>query len=315
MFASRVRVIDSHTEGEPTRVLIEGAPDLGNGSMAERLEVLRTQHDSLRSGVVCEPRGSDVVVGALLQQPVDPTCAAGVIFFNDVGYLGMCGHGTIGLVRTLAHMGRIAPGVHRLETPVGVVSACLHDDGSVTVSNVPAYRFAAQVTIDVPELGPVSGDIAWGGNWFFLVGNPPFPLERTNTARLLSATISIRSALRAAGITGKDGAEIDHVELFSAPKGAANSARNFVLCPGSAFDRSPCGTGTSAKMACLFADGKLKPGESWRQEGILDTVFEGSIQQGADGELLPTIRGRAWITGESTLYFGEDDPFAAGFHF
>lgn len=315
MLPPTAHVIDSHTEGEPTRVVVAGAPDLGTGSMAERLQLLRTQYDALRSGVVCEPRGSDVVVGALLQTPVDPACAAGVIFFNDVGYLGMCGHGTIGLVRTLAHMGRIQPGVHHIETPVGVVSACLHEDASVTVNNVAAYRYQSRVAVEVPTLGQLTGDIAWGGNWFFLIGDHPFSLERSNAAQLLSATIAIRTALRQAGVTGEGGAEIDHIELFAPPKNAQNSARNFVLCPGSAFDRSPCGTGTSAKMACLHAEGKLTSGEVWRQEGILDTVFEGSLRQTPEGLLMPAIRGRAWITAESDLHFASDDPFSAGFHF
>lgn len=310
----QVRVIDSHTEGEPTRVVVAGAPDLGAGSMADRLRHLRQHHDGWRAGVVCEPRGSDVVVGALLQTPVNPEASAGVIFFNDVGYLGMCGHGTIGLVRTLAHMGRLAVGLHVIETPVGDVSACLHKDGSVSVTNVPSYRYRAAVPVEIPGVGRLTGDIAWGGNWFFLVGDHPFSLEKRHTAELLTATIAIRSALRASGITGEEGAEIDHVELFAAPRDARNGSRNFVLCPGAAFDRSPCGTGTSAKMACLYADGKLAAGASWRQEGILGTVFEGTVALAGEA-LVPTIRGRAWITGEALLHFAEDDPFAGGIHF
>lgn len=315
MHGRAARVIDSHTEGEPTRVVVDGGPDLGSGSMADRLHLFRSQHDAFRSGVVCEPRGSDVVVGALLQKPQDPRCAAGVIFFNDVGYLGMCGHGTIGVVRTLAHMGLIGPGLHRIETPVGIVSASLEEDASVKVNNVASFRFRSEVAVQVPGLGRLTGDIAWGGNWFFLVGEHPFSLQRTNSAELLAATTSIRAALHSAGITGENGAEIDHIELFGVPRDPANSSRNFVLCPGSAFDRSPCGTGTSAKMACLYAEGKLRPGEIWRQEGILDTVFEGSLEQMPDGALMPTIRGRAWITAESVLHFAEDDPFRAGFRF
>jgi 4-hydroxyproline epimerase len=254
-------------------------------------------------------------VGALLVEPVQPDSAAGVIFFNDVGYLGMCGHGTIGVVTTLAHMGRIEPGEHRIETPVGVVSATLEADGRVTVANVPSYRYKVAVQVDVPGFGNFSGDIAWGGNWFFLVGDHGYKLTLGNRAQLVAAAAAIRAALFANAITGPDGEPIDHVEFFSAPHDAANSSRNFVLCPGSSFDRSPCGTGTSAKMACLYADGKLAEGEIWRQEGILGTVFEGCVEALPDGRVSPRIRGRAWITSEATLLFDATDPFSAGIRF
>lgn len=310
----RVRVLDSHTEGEPTRVVLEGGPDLGHGSLADRLRVFRTRHDRFRSGVSCEPRGSEVVVGALLCEPVNPKCATGVIFFNDVGYLGMCGHGTIGVVRSLAHLGRIEVGQHCIETPVGEVTAELLPDGSVSISNVLSYRYRRSVSVDVPRIGSVTGDIAWGGNWFFLVGDHRFDLKISRRSELVAATHSIRTALADAGITGKDGAAIDHIELFGEPENPENSSRNFVLCPGASFDRSPCGTGTSAKMACLYADGKLSEGQVWRQEGFLGTHFVGTIR--AQGEaVLPTIRGRAWITGESQLFFEQDDPFVDGIEF
>ena len=307
-------VVDSHTEGEPTRVVIAGGPDLGSGTLAERLEIFRERHDSFRAGVSCEPRGSEVVVGALLCEPSNPECAAGVIFFNDVGYLGMCGHGTIGVVRTLQHIGRIEPGVHRIETPVGEVGVELKADGCVAVSNVPSYRYRSGVSVDVPGIGILTGDIAWAGNWFFLIGDHSFELTLGRRTELIAATHAIRAALAANGITGADGAVIDHIELFGKPEHAENSSRNFVLCPGASFDRSPCGTGTSAKMACLYADGKLAEGQVWRQEGFLGTHFTGSIV--AQGEaVLPTIQGRAWITGEATLLFEADDPFAGGIGF
>jgi 4-hydroxyproline epimerase len=310
----RVKVLDSHTEGEPTRVVVEGGPDLGKGPLAERLEVFRARYDGFRSGVSCEPRGSEVVVGALLCEPLNPKCAAGVIFFNDVGYLGMCGHGTIGVVRSLAHMGRIQPGVHCIETPVGEVQVELLTDGSVSVSNVLSYRYGHAVCVDVPGIGRLAGDIAWAGNWFFLIGDHPFELKMCKREELIAATHAIRTALADAGITGKGGALIDHIELFGKPEDSENSSRNFVLCPGASFDRSPCGTGTSAKMACLYADGKLTEGQVWRQEGFLGTHFLGTIR--AQGEaVLPTIQGRAWITGESVLLFEHDDPFAGGIGF
>jgi len=310
-----VQIIDSHTEGEPTRVVIAGGPDLGDGSLTDRLERFSSEFDHFRSGIVCEPRGSEVMVGALLLKPVQPASSAAVIFFNDVGYLGMCGHGTIGVLTTLAHLGRAGLGVHNIETPVGTVQATLHDDGSVTVGNVPSFRYRANVEVDVPGHGVYTGDIAWGGNWFFLVSDPPVPLLIANRNELLAASIAIRAALHANGITGSDGAYIDHIEFFSAPENPANSSRNFVLCPGMSFDRSPCGTGTSAKMACLYDDGKLAPGVIWRQESILGTVFQGSVREGEDGEVNPSIRGRAWVTGESTLFFAGDDPFSQGIKF
>ncbi|MGF6776967.1 4-hydroxyproline epimerase [Paraburkholderia sp. GAS334] len=308
-----LNVIDSHTGGEPTRLVVSGGPDLGNGTLAERFDVLRTRFDDWRAGIVTEPRGSDVVVGALLCEPDDPESAAGVIFFNNVGYLGMCGHGTIGLVVSLAHMGRIGPGQHRIETPVGVVEATLNTDGSVSVRNVPAYRFRRAVTVDVPEYGPLTGDVAWGGNWFFLVADHGRTLVPANIAELTTFTSAIRDALVAANVTGADGALIDHIELFGPPSQTGNDSRSFVLCPGNAYDRSPCGTGTSAKVACLAADGKLAEGAVWRQESIIGSVFEASWRAGDNSiTVIPTITGHAHIMAEGKLCFDERDPFAWG---
>src|SRR3984885_1221236 len=258
---SGVTVIDSHTEGEPTRVVVAGGPDLGKGDLPTRLDCFKQKFDHFRSGVICEPRGSEVVVGALLCEPLRPASAAAVIFFNDVGYLGMCGHGTIGLVTTLAHMGRIRPGEHQIETPVGTVSTYLHDDGRVSVSNVSSYRFRASVPVNVPGYGRFTGDIAWAGNWFFLIEEHRFDLSLANRAELVNASTAIRSALIESGTTGEGGAPIDHIEFFAAPRSPRGSARNFVLCPGASFDRSPCGTGTSAKMACLYADVNVASGD------------------------------------------------------
>lgn len=310
-----VTVVDSHTEGEPTRVVLAGGPDLGSGDLRARADRLVGEFDTFRSGVICEPRGSEVVVGALLCEPVDASCAAGVIFFNDVGLLGMCGHGTIGLVTTLAHLGRIGPGHHRIETPVGTVSAQLHSDGRVSVANVPSYRYRAAVPVEVPGYGLLVGDIAWAGNWFFLIGNHPFEVSIRNRQELVAAATATRSALTRAQIAGEDGGVIDHIEFFAPPQTPRGSSRNFVLCPGASFDRSPCGTGTSAKMACLYADGKLKPGDLWVQEGILGTSFEGVIAEASDGRIHPVITGRAWITAESSLRFQNGDPFAGGIVF
>jgi 4-hydroxyproline epimerase len=306
----RVRVIDSHTGGEPTRVVIEGGPEL-SGPISERARALREHHDRFRSAVVNEPRGSEVLVGALLSQPTDPTCSAGVVFFNNVGTLGMCGHGTIGLMVTLHWLDRAQPGIHRIETPVGVVTAELHDANTVSVQNVPSYRLARAVTVDVPGHGSVTGDVAWGGNWFFLVENHGQALEMRNVAALTDFTARVRQALERAGVRGAQGALIDHIELFDESPRADADSRNFVLCPGLAYDRSPCGTGTSAKLACLHADGKLREGELWRQESITGSVFECSFQLSGQ-QVLPTIRGTAWLTGDNTLFLDPRDPHCWG---
>ncbi len=307
----KIKVIDSHTGGEPTRLVVSGGPDLGNASLADRLERFRKHHDDFRSAVVNEPRGSDVIVGALLCEPVDSSCAVGVIFFNNVGYLGMCGHGTIGLVATLAYMGHVTPGEHKIETPVGVVSAILHENGEVTVNNVPSYRKAADVKVQVPGYGEVSGDVAWGGNWFFLVRHHDMQLELTNVDQLTAFTWAIRLALRENAITGDQGKEIDHVELYGPSKIPGVNSKNFVLCPGKAYDRSPCGTGTSAKLACLYADGKLREGESWKQESIVGSVFEGSVRV-KEGKIYPSIRGAAFVNSEADLILNPDDPLCMG---
>lgn len=311
----RIRILDSHTGGEPTRLVLDGFPDLGRGSMAERKQVLAEQFDAWRATTVLEPRGSDVLVGALLCEPVDPEAAAGVIFFNNSGYLGMCGHGTIGLIVSLAHLGKIGAGVHRIETPVGTVEALLHEDGSVSVQNVASYRYRKHFAVDVPGIGSVSGDIAWGGNWFFLISDHGLRVSNDNLDALTDYTWAVRQALENQGIRGEDGGVIDHIELFADDDQA--DSRNFVLCPGKAYDRSPCGTGTSAKLACLAADGKLQPGEIWDQASVIGSRFDGSFQWlGGDRQIgdriIPTIRGRAYISAEATLLLDADDPFAWG---
>ncbi len=309
----RIQVLDSHTGGEPTRLVLDGFPDLGKGSMAERRALLAREHDSWRAATVLEPRGSDVLVGALLCEPVDPSACAGVIFFNNTGYLGMCGHGTIGLVVSLAHLGRIGPGTHKIETPVGTVEATLHDDRSVSVRNVPSYRYRKQVPVQVPGHGLVHGDIAWGGNWFFLIADHGLRVAGDNLDELTAYTVAVQKALEDQGIRGEDGGLIDHIELFADDPDA--DSRNYVLCPGKAYDRSPCGTGTSAKLACLAADGKLAAGDARRQASVIGSQFEGRFEwvgEPAEGRIIPTIRGRANISAEATLLLEEDDPFAWG---
>ena len=305
----RIKIIDSHTGGEPTRVVIAGGPDLGHGTVATRRERFQREFDHIRSAVVNEPRGSDVVVGALLVPPQDPSCAAGVIFFNNVGVIGMCGHGTIGLVVTLAHMGKIGPGEHRIETPVGIVTATLHPSGEVSVANIPSWRANKAVIVEVPGIGPVIGDVAWGGNWFFLVEQHGQDLSSTNVARLTDYCCQVRQALNAQGFP-----DVDHVELFGPPVAPEANSRNFVLCPGNAYDRSPCGTGTSAKLAGLAADGKLAEGDVWIQESIIGSTFTGTFRwlDRAAGRIEPLITGKAFVNAEATLLLNDHDPFRYG---
>jgi len=305
----KISIIDSHTAGEPTRVVVEGGPKLGTGTVADKLKVLREKNDTFRSAVVNEPRGSDVLVGALLVEPGDPSCAAGVIFFNNVGYLGMCGHGTIGLVATLAHLGRLQPGDHRIETPVGVVTATLHASGEISVLNVPSWRAKKSVSIELPGASVIRGDVAWGGNWFFLVADHGCELSLTQIDKLSDLSWRLRLAVNAQGFP-----EVDHVELFGPPASAAAHSRSFVLCPGKAYDRSPCGTGTSAKLACLAADGKLQENQVWVQESILGSTFKGSFSwlDRDAGKIVPRITGSAFVNAESTLLLDERDPFCWG---
>ena len=309
----RIRVIDSHTGGEPTRVVISGSPEPQGETMAQKREFFRDEMDWLRTAAVCEPRGHDAMVGALICEPIDPSCVCGVIFFNNVDVLNGCLHATIGLAVTLHHLDRIELGEHRIETPTGVVTITLTEGGNVTVENVRSYRSETSVTVSIPNHGEISGDVAWGGNWFFLANSPAgVAVELQNIEELTRVSWDIRQALTDAGITGDDGGEIDHVELFAPPAEDSADSKNFVLCPGKAYDRSPCGTGTSAKLACLAADGILKEGQIWRQAGILDTVFAGQIRNASDGGVFPIVTGSAFITAEADLLIDPEAPFAFG---
>jgi 4-hydroxyproline epimerase len=307
-----MRVVDSHTEGEPTRLIIDGGPPLGSGPLSHRRALFAREFDRYRRFAINEPRGYDALVGALLCEPEDPTCAAGLIFFNNVGYLGMCGHGTIGAAVTLAHLGRIGPGRHRFETPEGVVTVDLADRNRATIENVPSYRHRKAVTIAVNGLGEVTGDVAWGGNWFFLTNDAPCDLALANVRALTLGGEAIREALAAAGIVGANGGAVDHIEFFGPPKSPGAHSRNFVLCPGGAYDRSPCGTGTSAKVACLAADGQLPPGADWVQESIVGSRFVARYRRADNGAVIPSITGRAYVVADTTLHRDPADPFADG---
>ena len=337
----RIRVIDTHTGGEPTRVVMAGGPELGTGSMAQRRDRFSSQFDDWRRAITCEPRGSECMVGALVTPPERGDSLCGVIFFNNVGYLGMCGHGTIGLAVALAHAGRVRTGRHAIDTPVGQVQFELLADGQVRIQNVPSYCLQRQVVVNLPEdvggsLREVRGDIAWGGNWFFLVEVPESKIELSNLGELNRLAKGIRRELGRQGITGLGGAEIDHVELMGAPLPSDNAdARNFVLCPGGEYDRSPCGTGTSAKVACLAAAGKLSPGQMWRQASVIGSCFEATYEllpnslpaepQGSSPgsltdhpnthspqQIIVTLVGSAFVNAEAELILDPRDPFCMG---
>lgn len=306
-----MRVIDSHTEGEPTRVVVVGGPDLQTTSLADQAIELSKNHRDFLNATLTEPRGFEAMVGALLTPAVDKKCETGVVFYTAFGALNMCGHGTIGLIITLAHMGRISIGTHFIETPVGIVEAELKQGNEVSITNVESYRYKADVAVEVEGLGIVTGDIAWGGNWFFLTKDIPCELDFDNIAQLLIASKAINNALIEQNICGEDGAVIDHIE-FNGDGGEISDGRNFVLCPNGSYDRSPCGTGTSAKLACLAEDGDLEQSEVWIQESITGSCYHASFQNGVNGGIVPTITGRAFVTGETTLIQNPNDPYANG---
>jgi 4-hydroxyproline epimerase len=221
----------------------------------------------------------------------------------------MCGHGTIGLVATLAHLHRIQPGEHKIETPVGIVTATLHPNGEISVANVPSWRAKKAVTVDVPGIGPVVGDVAWGGNWFFLVEHHGQSLTLESVEQLGDYCWRVRQAVNAQGY-----AEVDHVELLGTPRATGAHSRNFIQCPGKAYDRSPCGTGTSARLACLAADGRLAEGATWIQESIIGSTFEGKFSwlDRATGKVAPVVTGTAFVNAEATLLLDDRDPFCWG---
>ncbi len=311
----RLRVIDSHTIGEPTRVVIDDALvaglDLGAGSVRERRDRFRERCDHVRRGLVGDPRGAVAMVGVILVPPADPACRFGAFYVNRVGYLDMCGHATIGLAVTLGSQGLIEPGCFRLETPAGIVGATWHGGGEASFECVPPRRIHKGLSIACDDGSRVIGDVATSGLWFFICRDHGLPVEPASIAELTACAWSIRRGLEARGITGDRGEVIDHIVLLGPPRAAGNDGRAFVLCPDGAFDRSPCGTGTSALVGCLLEDGVLAEGTIWRQESVLGGVYEASVRRAGDA-LIPTVRGRAWLTAESTLCFASDDPYRMG---
>lgn len=282
-------------------------------TMAERRAEFSRSFDCYRRAIVCEPRGSDVLVGALLTEPVTEGSLAGVIFFNNIGMLGMCGHGMIGVAATLRYQQNIEMGTYQLDTPVGPVQFTWLEGGQVRLQNVPSYRYAADVALRLAGDRVVHGDIAWGGNWFYICEDHGLQLELSNAPQLRQLCDEIRQQLFRDGLTGEGGLAIDHIELSGPPSDVRRAdSKNFVLCPGGAYDRSPCGTGTSAKVACLAARGELAAGQVYRQEGIVGGVFHASYRALDNHRIQPTIEGLAHIIAAGELLLDPQDPFRMG---
>jgi proline racemase len=218
----------------------------------------------------------------------------------------MCGHGLIGMLVALQHAGLVKPGLVRVDTPAGYIAAVLGANGEVTFDNVPSYRKHHELELYLPGIGNVPSDIARGGNWYCLIGQHEHTLELANVAQLTGYCTRVRRAVNDSGFP-----EVDHVELFGPSPTPGVNSRSFVLCPGGAYDRSPCGTGTSAKLACLAADNKLAPGAAWVQESIVGSTFRAKYRRQGD-KIVPTIAGTAHVTADAMLLIDPTDPFAWG---
>ena len=298
-----ISVVDSHTGGEPTRVVLDGFPALRGSTLLERRADVAGRLRRLATAIVDEPRGNEPMVAALLTPAVDERCVTGVIFFDRNLVLGMCGHGMIGLIETLHRLGRIGPGEHLVETPAGTVPVVLAADGLVTFDNVASRLVEGHVEVDVPSLGRVTGAIAYGGNVFFLVATPTVDLDQPR-AELLRIAAAVLHSVHAAGFV-----DVDHVELYGPATSPAANARNFVLCPSGTYDRSPCGTGTSAKVAALAAAGALDEGATWVQESITGSTFSVRYRwvDRATGSIVPTVSGSATVTGRAELFVSPEE--------
>jgi proline racemase len=324
--------VDSHTEGMPTRVVVGGLGTLPGATMEERRQYVMNQADELRTWLMFEPHGHSAMSGALLQPPTRDDADWGVVYIEVSGCLPMCGHGTIGVATVLVETGMVAVTeprtVIRLDTPAGLVIATVDVEGTraraVTIENVPSFVTALDATVDVPTIGPVQYDMAFGGNFYAIVelasihGAPDF--GRANKDALLDLGMRIMAAINEQSPPSHpENPAIDHVhhvQLVAPGSTARHSRHAMVIHPGW-FDRSPCGTGTSARVAQLVARGELQLGEELVNESIIGTHFIGR----AIGEttvadfpaIVPTITGRAWITGTSQHMLAPDDPFPRGF--
>ena len=322
--------IDGHTAGNPVRLVAGGAPLLAGSSMSERRQDFLARFDWIRRGLMFEPRGHDMMSGGFLYPPFDPGHDAAILFIETSGCLPMCGHGTIGMVTFAIEHGLIrprTPGRLSVEVPAGVIGIEYTTAGdkvtSVTIRNVASYIAARGVRIDVPELGPLSVDVAYGGNFYAIIEpqNGYRGIDELGAARILSLSPVVRSLMRAAlepvhpldpTIRG-----VSHVMWTDKPKSAGAHGRNAVFYGDRAIDRSPCGTGTSARLAHLAGTGRLEAGEPFIHESIIGSRFTGRVQQTVDlrgtPAIIPSIEGSAFATGLNTLWIDPEHPFPTGF--
>jgi proline racemase len=329
--AQVVQAVDSHTAGEPTRIVTGGVPPVRGATMADKRAALQRDHDHLRRALVLEPRGHDAIVLAYLLPPCDPAADLGVVFANDAGYLGMCGHGAIGVATVAVALGMV-PAVEpvtevRLDTPAGTVrcrvAVTAGRPTSVTITNVPSFLFRQRAVVDVHGFGKVAADIAYGGNWFAFVEAEQLGLAvgKVHLPVLMQAATAVREALVRDGVRGvhPDRGEselVDHVKLFVPLDGDEPGARALTLCPGAAYDRSPCGTGTSAKLAVLHAKGELEVGQWFRSESVLGTSFRARIASttavGRFTAVVPEVEGSAYVTALTQFVIDPNDPCRHG---
>lgn len=322
--------IDGHTAGNPVRLAAGGAPLLHGASMAERRLDFLARFDWIRTGLCFEPRGHAMMSGGFLYPPTRADTDAGILFIETSGCLPMCGHGAIGIITFALEHGLIrprTPGALRIETPAGVIEAQYEAEGakvtSVRLTNVASYLAARNVAIDVPGLGPLTLDIAYGGNFYAII-EPQGAyrgLDDMGAAQLAAVGRQVRALVRAVidpahpeepSIRG-----VSHVLFADAPKGEGADARNAVFYGESAIDRSPCGTGTSARMAQLAARGRLKAGDQFVHESYIGSRFIGRVVAettlGGHRAIIPSIEGSAFATGFNTIWIDESHPFAHGF--
>lgn len=322
--------VDGHTCGNPVRLVAGGAPPLKGATMVEKRAHFLAEYDWIRTGLCFEPRGHDMMSGAILYPPTRPDCDIAFLFIETSGCLPMCGHGAIGTVTMALERGLVTPqepGVLRIDTPAGLVEARFVENGpyvdSVRITNVPSYLHARQITAEVEGLGEIVADVAYGGNFYAIVEpQKHFPgLEHVQPSDILRWSPKVRAAFRERydfvhpenpAIRG-----LSHVMWTGAPTKPEAHARNAVFYGDKAIDRSPCGTGTSARMAQWAALGRLKPGDDFVHESIIGTLFRGRVERtatlGTHDAIVPSIEGWARMTGLNTIFIDDRDPLAHGF--
>jgi 4-hydroxyproline epimerase len=324
------RCIDGHTAGNPVRLVIEGAPALNGDSMSARRQDFMTRYDWIRTGLCFEPRGHDMMSGGFLYPPTTPEADVGILFIETSGCLPMCGHGTIGIITFALEHGLIkprTPGKVIAEVPAGVIELDYVQDGgrvrSVRIRNVPSYLARQGIEIEVPDFGPLTVDVAYGGNFYAIIEPQGgyTGLDALGAARILQLSPVVRTLLREAftpvhpldpTIRG-----VSHLLWADKPKGEGADGRNAVFYGDKAIDRSPCGTGTSARLAHLHATGRLRTGQAFVHESYIGSRFIGRVEAeteiGGRAAIIPSVEGSAIATGLSEIWIDDEDVFAHGF--